>query len=257
MEPGAAEGGHPEETPAGDAPPADDFANNVINSVFDLWVMPELARRNMTLGRDEVCKVVVELDPDRKYPRVWLNDEAKIVVKAVATRAIEAGEEVTEADIDEIHAVLPNDVGPNSGYVCFVTIRGQSYVHFDFRYNKERVAGLLTRARQFLTVARNSVDAAPAVACDVAFSSAELSIQAQMLLQQEKTRSHSQRQAWIDQWVAHNNAPQDHAAVLRQLHEYRSSGRYADGGFNVAPEKVAELLAVVDDMIVLAEEKSS
>jgi hypothetical protein len=47
-------------------------------------------------------------------------------------------------------------------------------------YNKQRVAGLLVRAQEFLDTARDCAGVRPAVACDLTFSAAELSVQAQI-----------------------------------------------------------------------------
>jgi HEPN domain-containing protein len=249
---------NPSDAPDGSVihPAVDGFGDNVINSVFDVFVAPELARRKLVLERDEITKVVVELNPDRRRPRVWINDRAKIVVHVQATREIAAGEEVTEVDFDEVLAVVPQDVGPNSGYVCFATIKGKQFVKFDFRYNKQRVTGLLQRAQEFLDTARECAGVRPAVACDLAFSAAELSVQAQMLLMQERTKSHSQRRDWLESWAEHDNAPTEHPTALRELHKHRAAGRYADAPFVVDPIRLDELLHVVEAMIATATARS-
>jgi hypothetical protein len=234
----------------------DNFSRNVVNSIFDVFIVPELARRNMALGRDDIRKVVVELDPDRRHPRVSINENAKIVAHISATREIAAGEQVTESDINEVFAVMPAEVGPNSGYVVFAIINGNQHIVFDFRYNKERVADLIARAREFLGVAYQCAADAPAVACDLAFSAAELSVQAQMLLMQQRTKSHSDRQDWLDSWADHSNSPLEHSAALRDLHQYRASGRYAEVPFIVDAQHLENLLAIVKDMIGLAAERS-
>jgi hypothetical protein len=76
-----------------------------------------------------------------------------------------------------------------------------------------------------------------------------------MLLQQQKTKNHWHRQAWLDQWVTHNNAPEDHASVLRELHEFRSAGRYADKAFEVDTVTINDLLLTVEEMIDTAQSK--
>lgn len=237
-------------------PICDGFGDRVINSVFDVFVAPELIRRNLVLERDEITKVVVELDPDRRHPWVWINDRAKIVAHVHATREIAAGDEVTEADFDEVLAVVPQHVGPNSGYACFATIKGKQYVKFDFRYNKQRVRGLLMRAQEFLDTAHDCAGARPAVVCDLAFSAAELSVQAEMLLMQQRTKSHSVRQNWIESWAQHDNAPAEHAAALRELHQHRLSGRYAAAPFTADPLRLDDLLQVVGVMIATAATRS-
>jgi HEPN domain len=235
---------------------SEDFAANVVNSIFDVFVMPELARRDLTLEQDDIKKVVVEIDPGRKHPRVWINDQAQVAVQVKAS-AVEEGQAVREEDIEEVVAVLPPDVGPNSGYVCLATIQGHRYVRFDFRYNRARIASLLDRAAEFLSVAKGCSKSAPAVACDVAYSAAELTVQANMLLQQQKTRNHSYRQEWLDQWVAHQNAPSSHADALRTLHDARSAARYADGSLEVTADQLDNLFRTVEEMIEYSRSRAS
>uniref|UniRef100_UPI001E5D989D hypothetical protein n=1 Tax=Mycobacterium avium TaxID=1764 RepID=UPI001E5D989D len=86
------------------------------------------------------------------------------------------GERVTVADIDGVLSVEPEGIGSNSGYVCFAVANGYQCIKFDFRYNRERVARLLLRARQFFDTAADCLESRAAVACDLAFSAAELSI---------------------------------------------------------------------------------
>lgn len=238
------------------SPSDDEFATNVVNSVFDVFVTPELARRNLTIDQDEINEVVVEIDPDRKHPRVWINDQARISVQVKAS-AVESGAPIQEDDIEEVLAILPEGVGPNSGYVCLSTIKGRRYVRFDFRYNRERVTGLLDRAQEFLSVAVSCSDSAPAVACDIAYSAAELTVQANMLLQQEKTKNHSYRQEWLKQWVAHQNAPDSHADTLRVLHDARAAARYADGSLGITAAQLKDLLHVVEEMVESARSRAS
>jgi hypothetical protein len=233
----------------------DGFAANVVNSIFDVFVTPELARRGLTLQRDDINKVVVEIDPDRKHPRVWINDQAQVAVQVKAS-AVEEGQPVREGDIEEVIAVLPPDVGPNSGYVCLATIRGHRYVRFDFRYNRARIATLLDRANEFLSVAQSCSESAPAVACDVAYSAAELTVQSNMLLQQQRTKNHSYRQEWLDQWVAHQNAPSSYADTLKTLHDARAAARYADGSLEITSEQLKNLFRTVEEMIKYARSRA-
>lgn len=186
---------------------------------------------------------------NRPHPLVRLNDQAKIMAHVRVTRDLAEGEEVTTADIDQVHSVEPEGIGPNSGYVCFAVINGHQCIKFDFRYNKERVARLLLRARQFFDTAADCLETRPAVACDLAFSAAELSVQAQMLLQQQRTRSHVQRQEWIDAWTELDNAPREHADALRRLRDYRLQGRYEQIAFTVDGSVLKPLMNVVEEMI--------
>lgn len=225
------------------------FGQNLLEQMFELWIEPELARRGLDLNRGDIRKVVVELDPNAIGPIVKINEEAAVVAQVRATRAIAEGEEVTEADFDQVANLQPADLGANSGWICFAVVKGSPIVAFDFRYNRARAQRLIERARQFLASARRDAQLAPAVACDNAFSSAELAIQAQMLLQQQVTKQHWKRQEWIDQWTLHQNAPSTHSAALRELHSYRAAGRYADHELMLPAGRLGELLEVAQEMI--------
>ena len=54
---------------------------------------------------------------------------------------------------------------------------------------------------------------------------------------------------WIDGWTENENAPTSHAAALRELHEYRAAGRYADEDLELPDGRLDELLDVARDMI--------
>lgn len=123
-------------------------------------------------------------------PRVLINEEAQLIAEVRVTRAVAEGEPITTADVDEVHSVTPAELDPDSGWICYVRIGDRELVAFDFRYNRRRASALLERAREFLLVTQGGAAEHPAVAVDCAFSAAELSVQAQMMLHQISTRSH-------------------------------------------------------------------
>lgn len=217
--------------------------------MFELWIEPELSRRGLNLARDDIRKVVVELDPQVSGPIVRINDEAMLLARVTARRAIKAGQDVTEDDFDQVDNLRPAGLGENSGWICFAVVKGQQVVAFDFRYNRAHATSLIERARQFLSSSRRDAAAAPAVACDTAFSAAELAVQAQMLIQQQTTKQHWARQEWIDAWTDNMNAPASHATTLRDLHRYRAAGRYADEDLDLPDGRLQELLEVVQLMV--------
>jgi hypothetical protein len=225
-----------------------EFASTLITQIFDLWVGPELKRRSLALTRADIRQVVVEMDPDKPL-RVLINDEAKIVGRAVAKRELTNGEEVASSDIGEISGVRPFEIGPNSGWICFVRFGHQEIVAFDFTYNRARAAALLDRAREFLAAATHAGDTAPGVAIDNAHSAAELAVQAQMLVQQTETRNHRERREWLAAWAEHENAPQHHADILWNLAALREPARYGSGKLQLKPGRLAKILKTVQEMI--------
>jgi hypothetical protein len=227
----------------------EDIGTPLLNQIFETWVEPELSQRGLQLSRDQISKVVIEMDPSQARPIIRINEEATIIAEAKATRAIVAGEPVFEDDFDQVRMVRPAEIGDNSGWACFAVIKGHYVIGFDFRYNRSLAAALLKRADEFLAAARAALLTSPAVACDTAFSAAELSVQAQMLLQQQVTKNHWKRQNWLDAWTELENSPSTHSIALRELNSYRAAARYADGELNIPGTRLAELLDIAEEMI--------
>ena len=76
-----------------------------------------------------------------------------------------------------------------------------------------------------LRAARHAAPTAPGVACDTGFSAAELAVQAEMMSIQRITKSHWQREDWLESWTEHGNSPAAHITALQQLPKYRSAAR--------------------------------
>lgn len=235
-----------------DATPTEDrFSANLLTSIYEVFIAPELARRGIEVGAVPIERALVEIDPDASSPRVQLNEEVPSpTVRARVTRSIDEGEKVRDGDVDHIVDLAPPDsISPNSGYVYFITFRDEHYVRFDFRYNRQRASALVSRAEEFVRVARLAAGVSAAVACDLAFSAAELSVQAQMQLQQSDRKHHARRQEWLDQWVALDNAPTAHAEVLRELYRLRAPSRYGDGSAAIDEDWLVGALATIEEMV--------
>ena len=125
-----------------------EFTATLIDHVFEVWVWPEIRRRDLPLSRAEIRKVLVEIEPD-KAPRILLNEEAELEATFVPKRAIAEGEGVTLEDLEHITDLRPVSVGPNSGWLVFARLGPREIVTFDFRYNKAKASGILQRSRDF------------------------------------------------------------------------------------------------------------
>jgi hypothetical protein len=77
----------------------EDLGAPLLNQIFEIWVEPELTHRGLQLSRDQISKVVIEMDPSQARPIIKINEEATIIAEAKATRAIEAGEPVTRTTL--------------------------------------------------------------------------------------------------------------------------------------------------------------
>ena len=60
---------------------------------------------------------------------------------------------------------------------------------------------------------------------------------------QQLTKSHWQREDWLESWTENNNSPASHLDALQQ-HEYRAAARYAGKDLELPGGRLDELLLV-------------
>lgn len=242
---------------AADAPTSesDEFASRVIDQIYDLFIFPELQRRGIPPERSAVAKALVTLAPNMPTV-VQLNDEAVLAFSAASTRAIDAGEEITLADIDPttITGLRPHAIDPDAGWVAIAEFPGIGVVvAFDFTRNRGRARRMLDKAASFCAAAEESVASeriCPAL--DLAFSATELAVSAMMSLlvdEEPRVRSrHGRRTAWFAQWTRLGNSPREFHLLLSRLAELRPAARYGDGD-PLPLEEVRSLLTEVRDLL--------
>lgn len=225
------------------------MGETLFEHMWELWVAPEVAARQLDLTPDTVRKIVIEIPPGGPVA-VRLDDEAHIRLTVVTTRAIEAGEDMTQTDFSDVKSMEPADVDANSGWVCFARLpSGEAYVAFDLTYNRERALLLLNRAEEFMASAKSSRDSSLSVCLDSAFSAAELAVQAEMLVMQEETQNHKVRGKWLEGWAELGNAPKEHADTLWLLGDLRKKARYGHEPVQVSSDQLNRLLDAVGGMI--------
>ena len=81
----------------------EDFGPNLMEQVLELWINPEIERRREagSLPDDFVvtrAQIIMNLAADA--PEVRFNKEIKAVAQFRAARAVEVGEDLTEADVE-------------------------------------------------------------------------------------------------------------------------------------------------------------
>jgi hypothetical protein len=235
--------------------PEQEFGANVLENVFVTWIEPELVRRGPSADRSSVWAAVVELLPGGGA-KTTLNDEAKVAAKATASAGIAPGTPLTEENIESLERFQPAGVGADSGWIVYVVFAGAPYLAFDFRYNKSRISELLDLADDYVATARASYTAALRPAIDNLYSAAELTVQAQMLGESQKTTFHRVRAAWLKNAADMANVPAMHNDALDRLHGQRAAARYADGPLQMTATDVAEALEAVIQMIDFARERT-
>lgn len=236
-------------------PLPDEMASRVVDQMFDLFVMPEVERRGLPDNRGAIQKALVTFPPGGS-PVVALNDEVELSVQAEATRPIEAGEEISFADInpESIRGLRPVSIDPDSGWLAIAQVLPGSFIlAFDFTRNRSRALRLLDKAQSFLEAAQDSLSGerlSPAI--DAAFSAAELSVTAMMHLlfdDVDKGRNqHKRRLQWFAQWTKLGNSPEEFRKLLGRLATLRPAARYGDGELPGSGE-VAGMLADVESLI--------
>lgn len=233
--------------------PDPDFATNLLEQIFSLWVEPELERRGLPVDRSTVHKALVTFSPDQaQVPVIAINDEAELVGSIRATRDIKAGEPVTEDDVAEIEGIEPANIDQNNGWIAYAVLRGQGFIQFDLRYNKERAGRVLKLATEYMTAAEACMELSPRPAIDNLYSAAELSVHAQMFGTNSTTKQHWKRAKWLDDWAKLKNVTANHPTILDQLHKERAAARYGDGQLSLTPEELLLMIAHVREMISFA-----
>ena len=229
------------------------FSRELIDQIFELWVVPELTARGLDTARKSVRKVLVEMDPDLGSPRISINDEARLIGLGRAKRDLVEGEHVSAEDIEHLEGLYPEAVGPNSGWICFARVGDQEIASFNFHYNRQKSLDLIKRAEQFLATARLAASSGHMeAAIDNAHSAAELTVQAQMLTQSNEARGHEDRRSWLRYWVNEQKAPQSHAELLSTLASQRKAARYAASELKLKTGRMDKILAGVQEMVDFA-----
>jgi hypothetical protein len=132
----------------------------LFQDVVDWFVQPEVAARRIAgeLPTDPaIYRFQVLLHPEGE-PEVRLNEQVGGVVKAVATRTIEPGEEVTD-DFSGVSSYEPKPEDVGVPHITSFAHREGWSVAFDFTYRHPRSADYLERGHDFAETAREALAA--------------------------------------------------------------------------------------------------
>jgi HEPN domain-containing protein len=237
--------------------PDEAFAKNLMQDVLDLWINPEIERRREsgTLPDDfAVRRAQVIMNIDAHAPEVRFNEEIKALARARAARAIDAGEEVTEADLEGIEDIVLTDQDPNAGHLTMMLFKGHWIIAFDFRYNAGRVACTVGAAREFLDSAaysaleRNQMHAF----AENLFGATELMAKGMLLLLPDekivKGKGHGLISSKYNWWGKMGNTDPRYVKLLNRLSNLRSTARYLQGDYSLDNYEGKEMLDTAEDM---------
>jgi uncharacterized protein (UPF0332 family) len=234
----------------------EEFIQNLMQQVHELWINPEIERRREAgrLPNDfaiRSAQVIMNLDADA--PEVRFNEEVKVLAEAEWAREVEYGEDVTEADVDSIRELVLTDHDPNAGHLTMVLFKGRWIIAFDFRYNATRVAATLGAAREFLDGATFALDQHHMRHfVDTLFSATELMAKGMLLMNADKDLLKSKKHEIIrnkfNLTAKWRHTDPRYVKLLNRLQDLRGSARYLDKDFTLSTEEASDMLGTAEDM---------
>lgn len=229
-----------------DDPDRSEFDTRVIDQSFEIYIAPELARRERTDDPRSITQFLVEISVDGNI-RTLLDDEAESSLLIYIKReddGLQYFDEVRPAE---------GAVHPDSAWVCFFSQPGGGGVlGFDYRKNRAVAQGLVDKAEKYLALARKGEDAHLSAALDNAHSAAELSVQALMMLENGTTQNHAERRKWLKMWADCGNSPAAHSDLMDNLAALRKVARYSPGDPPLKKGRFPRICNTIQEMIDVA-----
>lgn len=248
---------------------SDEFVDNFIENVFDLWFDEALADKR--LDRDEFEKGQVllknpfalsqfdDLGSDDSEVEVRVNDDAqvKMKVRLKDEESLEAGEPVYAHQIAGFEEVILDEDEADYGHVTLV--RSEVYgwiINFDFRRNQTYLEPLLDAADQFNALAEYARDNEMWRGfVETAFHAAERMMKIEVIFFGWTAETHSQVQARYHDIVNMGQGNPELYRVFNQLKgKYRFAASYVDPRgdidereFEFSDEKANEFLEIIKD----------
>lgn len=243
-------------------------APSIFNQILDLWVRPEIERRQRDgkIGPDFTLRAAQLINyADDRANELRLNDEVQAIAKVRLKDGVrkEKGDPIRAHELDGVATVvLPETEDPNCGHATMVQlVDNQWIVVFDFRYNRGRSSLLVDRARQFLAVATHALGQRlwSAFAYNL-FTAAELGAKAELLTLPRKellkSRSHKAVHSRINEWGNLGNVDRAHVTAFNKLSRLRPNAAYGEAEFLMEAaeatslhDAVAKLLGEVESRL--------
>jgi len=246
---------------------SDEFVENFLENVFDLWFDDALEEKG--LDRDDFEKGQVflknpfalsqfeDLDSDDSDVEVRVNDNAelKLVAKLDTDRSIEEGDPIYASEIDGFDEVILDDDQQDYGHVTVANMGGFGwYLNFDFRYNRSYYEPLIDAADQFIELAEYAKENELWRGfVENAFHAAERMMKIDVIFMGWSAETHGDVQARYSDLVQMGEGNPDLYDVFNQLNgKYRFSASYVDPRgdvdereFDFSEEQANEFLSVI------------
>ena len=187
---------------------------------------------------------------------VRLNDEVKTEIVGVAGKPLQPDEGfVIDEGLMEINSLkLTEDDDPNAGHLTMMLFKGQWFMAFDFRYNKQKARERLDAAVEFLKASKiNREKHLLRPMAENLFAATELSIIAQMLLQADKNYTRNQHHTGTESrytnFIDIGNPKVEYKDTFLQLKKLRNSGRYLQKEFSLSVEEADKYLETINELV--------
>jgi uncharacterized protein (UPF0332 family) len=235
------------------------FSENLLNQLFELFVLPELRTRKETGKLEDpfnLHRAQVIFYPDGRKTQIRINSEVKAIayMKLKSGISKNKGDPIYEHEIEGIDPFqLTDEDDPDCGHATLVKIANSWIIAFDFRYNKALAKKHIDTAKQFYESAEFSYKQKNSASClDNLFSAAELASKAVLLLIPDpkfrKKTTHGGIQLKYNRFADLGNVKPEFREALNKLSGLRVRARY-HGDVPISEEEIQRLLENVKKMI--------
>ena len=245
-----------------------EFGRKVFEQFMDLFVTPEIRRRQKTGELDkplDLRAVQIVFFPDGRKPQVRINSEVRAIGKAKLKPGIskKAGEPIFEHELEGLEEInLAEEDDPDCGHATLLRISGRWIIAFDFRYNKALSRKHIQTAKQFYESAEFSFGQknwAPFI--DNLFSAAELIAKSILLSMYDpkfrKKATHKAIQIRYNRFADLGNVEAVCRETFNKLSGLRDRARYLKGDISISEEEARRLLGIVKNMMENASRRVS
>lgn len=239
----------------------DEFADRFLANVYRLWLIPEVQRRlsGGLLDGDTKIWAGQIIFGMTGVLAVQLNDEVNGIFHVRPEAALPEGvllsaENALDIAANVVHFELDDHDQPDAAHVTVLLGERGFYITFDMRYNSALVAGLVVRAREFLTIARyaETTGSVHALIANLHIA-VEALAKARLVLHPDNeilvSRNHGFLRARFNRHSKGDDAEQRFARLLNRLDELRNPARYSLSQLSLSSDEARSLIDDADAML--------
>jgi uncharacterized protein (UPF0332 family) len=238
----------------------DETKQRVFQQVLDLWVKPEIERREKSgkIQKDFVItKIQIILSLNSAKPQIRFNEEVKATARCKINNSKNKGDVVYDLDVDRIEKIELTDNDPNCAHITLLLLKNNWTISFDFRYNKEIIKNHIEASKEFYESAKDNLEKKRLRPFfEDAFASAELSAKSVLLALPDKKiltgRNHHDRLNKFKNWADLGNVKVEFSETLSKLSSLRDSARYLYSEDYKKEDRI-KIINILKEMIDFAE----